>query len=43
MTVEYTLLLALVTVGGAAAVYSMGVPLIERFRLLKLLISLPIP
>lgn len=42
-TVEYAVVLVLVTVGGALAVGALGVALIERFRLIQVLIGMPIP
>ncbi len=41
--VEYVALLVLVTIMGAAAVLSLGVPLIHLFRFQQLMLSLPIP
>ena len=41
--VEYTTLLVLVAVGASAAIYAIGVPLIQRYQLMKLLIGLPLP
>ncbi len=41
--VEYVVLLGLVTVIGAVAVYSIGAPLLQTFRYAQLLIALPIP
>ena len=41
--VEYVALLLLVTVGGAAAVVSLGAPLVALARFTQLVIGLPIP
>lgn len=41
--VEYVALLLLVTIGGAAAVLALGVPLINLFRYQQIVLSLPIP
>jgi Flp pilus assembly pilin Flp len=41
--VEYVTLLTVVTLAGAAAVFSLGVPLLRLFRYAELLIVLPIP
>jgi Flp pilus assembly pilin Flp len=40
---EYTILLGLVTVIGAVAVFSVGLPLYQTFRFAQLLVALPIP
>jgi len=42
-SVEYAVVLMLVTVGGGLAVAAIGAPLIVRFRLVQALIGLPIP
>lgn len=42
-TVEYTVLMVCVTIGAAAAIYAIGMPLVERYRFMKLLIGLPLP
>ena len=42
-TVEYVVVLVLVTLGGALAVASIGAPLIVRFRVMQSLIGLPVP
>lgn len=42
-SVEYAVVLCLVTLGGALAVAALGPSLIERFRLVQLLIGLPVP
>lgn len=41
--VEYVALLLLVTIGGAVAVLSIGIPLVTLYRYQQLLLSLPIP
>lgn len=41
--VEYVLLTVLVTLGGAAAVVGLGVPLLNLFRYVEALILLPVP
>ncbi|MDQ3031035.1 MAG: hypothetical protein M3Y87_01355 [Myxococcota bacterium] len=41
--VEYVALLLLVTIIGAGAVLSLGVPLVNLFRFQQLVLSLPIP
>ncbi|MCS6799549.1 MAG: hypothetical protein NZ898_13675 [Myxococcota bacterium] len=41
--VEYVVLLVFVTLGGAAAVYSVGVPMLEHFRFAQAVVGLPIP
>ncbi len=41
--VEYVALLLLVTITGAAAVASLGIPLVHLFRYQQLVLSLPIP
>lgn len=41
--VEYTLLLVLVAIGASAAIYAIGMPLVERYQFMKLLIGLPLP
>ncbi|MCP4444070.1 MAG: hypothetical protein GY811_01830 [Myxococcales bacterium] len=41
--VEYTVLMALVAVGASAAIYAIGVPLVARYQLMKMLIGLPLP
>jgi Flp pilus assembly pilin Flp len=41
--VEYVALLTLVTVGGAAAVVTLGAPLVALARFTQLLVGLPIP
>lgn len=40
---EYTILLGVVTVIGAVAVFSVGLPLYQTFRFAQLLVALPIP
>ena len=40
---EYIVLVVFVTLGGAAAVVSLGVPLYQYYRYVQLVISLPIP
>ena len=42
-TVEYAMLLAVVTVGGAIAVLSLGVPFVKMFRFQQLILALPFP
>ena len=41
--VEYVMVLALVTILGTVAVYSVGLPLFQTYRYAQLLIALPIP
>jgi Flp pilus assembly pilin Flp len=41
--VEYVALLTLVTVGGAAAVVTLGAPLVALARFTQLFVGLPIP
>ena len=41
--VEYVALLLLVTIIGAGAVVTLGVPLVNLFRYQQLILSLPIP
>lgn len=41
--VEYVALLLLVSIGGATAVLSIGIPLVTLYRYQQLLLSLPIP
>ena len=41
--VEYVALLTLVTVTGAVAVVSLGVPLLKLYRFTQMVLSLPIP
>lgn len=41
--VEYTVLLVLVAVGASAAIYAIGLPLVERYQFMKLLIGLSLP
>jgi Flp pilus assembly pilin Flp len=41
--VEYTVLMSLVAVGASAAIYAIGVPLVARYQLMKVLIGLPLP
>lgn len=41
--VEYVALLLLVTIIGAGAVVSLGIPLVNLFRYQQLILSLPIP
>lgn len=43
MFVEYVALLCLVTVGGAAAVVTLGAPLVALARFTQLIVGLPIP
>lgn len=42
-TVEYAVVLVLVTLGGALAVAAIGAPLIVRLRVVQALIGLPFP
>lgn len=42
-TVEYATLLVLVTVGGALAVLSLGVPFVKMYRFQQLILALPFP
>ena len=41
--VEYVALLLLVTIIGAGAVVTLGIPLVNLFRYQQLILSLPIP
>lgn len=41
--VEYVTLLCLVTVTGAATVVALGVPLMQLFRYVQMVIAMPIP
>ncbi len=41
--VEYTVLLVAVAIGISASIYAIGVPLVERYQFMKLLIGLPLP
>jgi Flp pilus assembly pilin Flp len=41
--VEYTVLLVLVAIGVSAAIYAIGMPLVQRYQFMKLLIGLPLP
>lgn len=41
--VEYVALLTLVTIAGAAAVLSLGMPLVNLFSFQQLILSLPFP
>jgi Flp pilus assembly pilin Flp len=41
--VEYVTLLCLVTLTGAAAVVALGVPLMQLFRYVQMVIAMPIP
>lgn len=41
--VEYVALLLLVTIGGAAAVVTLGVPLVTLFRYVQAIVALPVP
>jgi hypothetical protein len=41
--VEYTVLLVMVAVSASAAIYAIGMPLVERYHFMKLLLSLPLP
>ena len=41
--VEYVALLTLVTIMGAAAVLSLGVPLLNLFKFQQLILTLPFP
>ena len=41
--VEYVTLLLLVTIGGAVAIFSLGVPLLQTFRYAQVVIAMPIP
>jgi len=43
MYVEYVILLGLVTVMGSAAVFSLGIPLLQTFRYAQGIIAMPIP
>jgi hypothetical protein len=40
---EYLTVLVMVSMVGAAAVVSLGLPVLESFRLMQLLVALPIP
>lgn len=41
--VEYLALLCLVTLGGSAALVSLGAPLVHYYRVTQLVLGLPIP
>ncbi len=41
--VEYVTLLCLVTITGAATVMALGVPLMQLFRYVQMVIAMPIP
>ena len=41
--VEYTVLLVLVAASASAAIYAIGMPLVERYHCMKLLLGLPLP
>lgn len=41
--VEYVTLLCLVTLSGAATVVALGVPLMQLFRYVQMVIAMPIP
>jgi len=41
--VEYVTLLCLVTLLGAATVVALGVPLMQLFRYVQMIIAMPIP
>lgn len=41
--VEYVTLLALVTVVGSVAVYSVGLPLLQTFRYAQAILAMPVP
>ena len=41
--VEYVTLLALVTVIGAVAVLSVGLPLLQTFRYAQAILAMPVP
>jgi hypothetical protein len=41
--VEYTVLLVAAAIGISASIYAIGVPLVERYQFMKLLIGLPLP
>jgi len=41
--VEYVILLCLVVVGGSAALYSLGLPLVRMARFSQFVLGLPIP
>ncbi len=41
--VEYTVLVALIAVGAAAAIYAIGPSLVARYQFMKMLIGLPFP
>lgn len=41
--VEYTVLLVFVALGASAAIYAIGMPMIERYQFMKILIGLPLP
>lgn len=43
VVVEYTVLMALVAVTASAAIFAIGMPLVSRYQLMKLLIALPLP
>jgi hypothetical protein len=41
--VEYLALLCLVTLGGSAALVSLGAPLVHYYRVTQLVLGLPVP
>ncbi len=41
--VEYVILLCMVVVGGSAALYSLGLPLVRMARFSQFVLGLPIP
>jgi hypothetical protein len=41
--VEYLILLTVVTMVGGAAVYSVGVPMLQHFRFAQVVVALPFP
>jgi hypothetical protein len=43
VTTEYVVVLALVAVGAAAGIVSLGAPLVALFRLQRAWLSLPVP
>jgi Flp pilus assembly pilin Flp len=42
-TVEYVTVLVLVSIVGAGAIVALGVPLIQLFRYVQMVIAMPVP
>lgn len=42
-SVEYTVLMVTIAVSASAAIFAIGMPLVSRYQLMKLLIGLPLP